>query len=214
MRKFRKVSIYGNFSWYFILVVFAIFFQPECRAETPKTTIVMAKALDDLMTLDPAEAFEFSSTEILANVYDRLFVANPENPSEPNPGLVNEWTRSLDGLEYQFLIRRDAAFAGGASLRARDVVFSIRRAVILNKTPAFILNQLGLTRANVEKKVRTLSDVRLALEVDRPYSASFVLNISQTISPTFSVSPTSHRYKINPSCLLSTSTVAFVVSNI
>ena len=93
VKKSRKVSIYGNFSWCLILVVFSSLFHLECRAETPETTLVMEKALDDLISLDPAEAFEFSSTEILANAYDRLFIANPENPSDPRPGVVYEWTR-------------------------------------------------------------------------------------------------------------------------
>ena len=81
------------------------------------------------------------------------------------------------------MIRGDATFEGGDILTSHDVVFSIRRAVLLNKTPAFILNQLGLTRGNVEQRIKTLDDTRLVLEVDRPYSASFVLNIlSSTVA--------------------------------
>ena len=49
-----------------------------CEAAAPKNVVVMAKSLDDLITLDPAEAFEFSGTEIVANLYDRLFEANPQ----------------------------------------------------------------------------------------------------------------------------------------
>jgi len=149
----------------------------DCIASTPKNVIVMAKALDDLITLDPAEAFEFSSTEILANVYDRLFIANPKNPSEPKKGLVEDWSRSDDGLEYKFSIRGGAVFDGGRAVTSRDVVFSLQRAVFLNKTPAFILNQLGLHRGNVEERIRVLDERSLLLGVDRPYSSSVVLNI-------------------------------------
>ena len=66
-------------------------------------------------------------------------------------------------------------------LTSQDVVFSIRRAVSLNKSPAFILNQLGLRRSNVEHKVKTLDDEWFTLEVDRPYSASFVLNVLSSV---------------------------------
>ena len=150
-------------------------------ASTPKNIIVMAKALDDLITLDPAEAFEFSSTEILANVYDRLFIANPDNPSEPKKGLVEDWWRSDDALEYRFSIRAGVLFAGGRALTSRDVVFSLRRAVFLNKTPAFILNQLGLNRENVEETIKVLDEQSLLITVDRPYSSSVVLNILSSI---------------------------------
>ena len=63
------------------LVIVAIVLPPvTCWAVTPKKVVVMAKSLDDLITLDPAEVFEFSGTEIIANLYDRLFLANPTNP--------------------------------------------------------------------------------------------------------------------------------------
>ena len=42
------------------------------EAQTPKDTIVMAKQIDDIISLDPAEAFEFSGVEVGANVYDKL----------------------------------------------------------------------------------------------------------------------------------------------
>ena len=77
---------------------------PACEAETPKNVVVMAKSLDDLITLDPAEAFEFSGTEIVANLYDRLFQANPQKPEEPIPDLVESWSVSEDGLRCEFTL--------------------------------------------------------------------------------------------------------------
>ena len=41
-------------------------------AATPKDTLVMANQIDDMITLDPAEVFEFTAAEYAANVYDRL----------------------------------------------------------------------------------------------------------------------------------------------
>ena len=35
-------------------------------------SLVMAFQIDDLITLDPAEVFEFTGAEYAANVYDRL----------------------------------------------------------------------------------------------------------------------------------------------
>ena len=37
-------------------------------ADTPKDTVVIAKQIDDIITLDPAEVFEFSGGEVIANV--------------------------------------------------------------------------------------------------------------------------------------------------
>ncbi|MBL8346219.1 MAG: hypothetical protein JNN03_12315, partial [Rubrivivax sp.] len=42
------------------------------QAATPKDTLVIAMAFDDIITLDPAEAFEISAGEIMGNCYERL----------------------------------------------------------------------------------------------------------------------------------------------
>ena len=83
------------------LVIVALVLPPvTCWAVTPKNVVVMAKSLDDLITLDPAEVFEFSGTEIVANLYDRLFLANPTNPGEMRrlsnlPDLLQKHARKI-----------------------------------------------------------------------------------------------------------------------
>ena len=44
-------------------------------------------------------------------------------------------------------------FASGNALTAEDVVFSFQRAVLLDKTPAFIITQFGLTPENVDQMI-------------------------------------------------------------
>jgi peptide/nickel transport system substrate-binding protein len=46
--------------------------SPPLWAETPQDSLVMPFQIDDLITLDPAEVFEFTGAEYAANVYDRL----------------------------------------------------------------------------------------------------------------------------------------------
>ena len=41
----------------------------------------MAKAIDDIISLDPAESFEFSGSEVIGNVYDKLMTYNLKNVS-------------------------------------------------------------------------------------------------------------------------------------
>jgi hypothetical protein len=53
------------------------FYMPALQAEVPKDTLVQAWQIDDLITLDPAEVFEFSGAEYAANVYDRLVTYRP-----------------------------------------------------------------------------------------------------------------------------------------
>ena len=46
-------------------------------ADTPKDTLVIAKNIADIVSLDPAEAYEPSGGEILNNTYQRLFSYDP-----------------------------------------------------------------------------------------------------------------------------------------
>ena len=45
---------------------------PPASSATPPDTLVMANQIDDMISLDPAEVFEFTAAEWAANVYDRL----------------------------------------------------------------------------------------------------------------------------------------------
>ena len=54
---------------------------PAARAETPADTLVQAWAIDDIITLDPAEVFEFTASEILGNTYEQLISYDVEDVS-------------------------------------------------------------------------------------------------------------------------------------
>jgi peptide/nickel transport system substrate-binding protein len=75
-------------------------------AQTPKDTVVMAKQIDDIITLDPAEAFEFSGVEVVANVYDKLIGVDLAKNNALTPELAQSWTVSPDNLTYTFKLRR------------------------------------------------------------------------------------------------------------
>lgn len=146
------------------------------RAEAPPTIFVMAKALDDLITLDPAEVFEFSGSEVIANLYQRLFRPNPDDPSSPIPEVVETWNVSTDGRTFTFTIREGLVFASGNPVTARDVLFSLRRAVALNKAPSFILTQFGLSAETVDDTITRVGERGVAVRLDRAYAPTLVLN--------------------------------------
>ena len=128
------------------------------QAQTPKDTVVMAKQIDDIITLDPAEAFEFSGVEVGANVYDKLIGVDLAKNNELVGELAQSWTVSPDNLTYTFKLRPGVKFHSGNPLTAADVVYSFQRAVTLNKSPGFILTQFGFTKDNVLEKVKATDD--------------------------------------------------------
>jgi peptide/nickel transport system substrate-binding protein len=152
------------------------FSLPSALAATPKDTLVVAWAIDDIITMDPAEAFEISAGEVMGNTYDRLMRYDVNDPSKLVADVAKSWSVSADGKTYSFELKPGLKFASGNALSAEDVVFSLQRAVLLDKTPAFILTQFGFTKDNVKDKVKQTGPLTLTMETDKAYAPTFVYN--------------------------------------
>ncbi len=160
------------------LAVAAAFALPATAvlAATPKDTLVVTWAIDDIITMDPAESFEISAGEVMGNSYDRLLRYDVNDPSKLVPDIAKSWTVSPDDKTYTFEIKPGLKFASGNPLTAEDVAYSLQRAVIMDKTPAFILTQFGFTKENVKDRIRAVDGKSLVLLIDKPYAPTFVLN--------------------------------------
>jgi peptide/nickel transport system substrate-binding protein len=142
-------------------------------AETPRDVAVMAMQIDDLISLDPGESFEFSGGEIGSNCYEKLLEPDPTDSTKLLGVLASHWDVGGDGLTYTFYLKDDRKFASGNPVTADDVVWSFQRAVLMNKSPAFIINQLGFTKDNVATAI-TAKDAH-----------TVVMKIGQAQAPTF-----------------------------
>ncbi|MCK3776721.1 ABC transporter substrate-binding protein [Ensifer sesbaniae] len=145
-------------------------------AETPKDTLVEAFAIDDVISMDPGEAFELTAAEITGNTYSMLVRLDINDTSKVVGDLAESWTVSDDGLTYTFKLKSGLKFASGNPVTAEDVAWSFERAVKLDKSPAFILTQFGLTGDNVTEKAKATDEQTFVFTVDQPYAPSFVLN--------------------------------------
>lgn len=143
-------------------------------AATPEDTIVMAKAIDEMMSLDPAEVYEAAGGEVVGNLYDRLLERDPAAPGRLLPRLAQSWQIDEDRRSYRFTLRADARFADGAPVTAGDAAFSLQRAVMLGKAPALVLQQLGLGKENVADRVQALDDRTLLIVTARPLAPGLV----------------------------------------
>jgi peptide/nickel transport system substrate-binding protein len=144
-------------------------------AATPADTLVIAEAIDDIVSLDPGEAYEFSGLDVVNNTYDGLVEINPTT-LELEPGLAESWSVAEDGMTYTFKMKPGITFASGNPVTADAAAWSLQRAVKINKTPAFILNQFGWTADTVDSMITAAGDT-LTLKVDKPYAPTFLYNI-------------------------------------
>lgn len=152
----------------------APFLWDQAFADTPKDALIMAFTIDDIVSMDPQESFEFSGEEVLGNCYDRLILPDLKDPTQIKPDLAASWSTSEDGLTTVFKMAPGRKFASGAPVTAEDAAFTLQRAVIMNKTPAFIVNQFGFTPENVREKI-TAKDDTLTLTIAEKGSPSFLL---------------------------------------
>ena len=159
----------------------AFTFAMPARAETPADTLVIADAIDDIVSLDPAESFEFSGQDALENVYDRLIQIRPSTNFALEPGLAESWSVSDDGRTYTFKMKEGLKFHSGNPITAEDAAWSLQRVVKLNKTPSFILTQFGFTPENVDQLIKATSANEFTITTDKAYAQSFFYNILTAI---------------------------------
>jgi peptide/nickel transport system substrate-binding protein len=149
-------------------------------AATPKDTAVFAKQIDDIISLDPGESYEISGGEICTNVYDRLLRYEAEDLSKLVGGVAESWTVSPDGKTFVFKIRPNLKFHSGAPVTAEDVEFSLQRVVLIAKTPAFLITQLGWTKDTVKDLVKASGDTVTAT-ITADLAPSLVLSLMTSI---------------------------------
>jgi peptide/nickel transport system substrate-binding protein len=156
-----------------LLAAPAVWSVRDAFAQTPRDTLVMAAQIDDIISLDPHESFEFSGNEATTNIYEKLLTTPNASPQRIVGELAESWSASQDGLTHTFVLKTDRKFASGNAITAQDAEYSLRRAVTMNKTPAFILTQFGLNAQNANEKIRATDAKTLVITISEAFSPSF-----------------------------------------
>ena len=71
-------------------------------AATRANMIVMGKAIDDIVAMDPQQAYEFTSIEAGVNIYRKIVSPYLDNLSKIGPDLAEHWEVSSDGKTFTF----------------------------------------------------------------------------------------------------------------
>ncbi|MTH65432.1 ABC transporter substrate-binding protein [Paracoccus shanxieyensis] len=145
------------------------------RAATPRDQFVIATNMTTMRGVDPHEANQIESIEILANLYDRLVFFEPDNLTEPKPQLATAWNVSEDGRSFTFTIREGVRFHSGNPLTAKDVEWSLHRLVKLGLSPAIDLRQWGFNDDNVETLIRATDARTVVIETPELWNQSLIL---------------------------------------
>lgn len=117
------------------------------NAQTPKDTVVMAKQIDDIISLDPAEAFEFSGVEVGADVYDKLMGVDPANKNALIGELAQSWTVTPDNLTYTFRLRPGCAASPCKGVEEMQAATLSARAPVTEYAKELLIASEGFRRS-------------------------------------------------------------------
>ena len=125
----------------------------------PPPTLVMVMNLNDVVTLDPDQAYETTNLMIHNSTYDTLVEFKAGDLTKVTPRLADKWEISPDGLNYTFTLHPGVKFASGNPVTAEDVRFSWTRLKNLKGNPSFYADVITTVQALNDTTVKvTLTD--------------------------------------------------------
>jgi peptide/nickel transport system substrate-binding protein len=102
-----------------------------------KTTLIVARTLDDMRTMDPEKMYEFSAEAAGVNMFETLVQYQGEDVGHVRPFLAKSWKITNGGKVFTFYLRHDVRFSTGRGMTAADVVFSYRRLGYIKDNASF-----------------------------------------------------------------------------
>ncbi len=100
-------------------------------AQSAKDTFVY-QSFGDPDTMDPVQAYDSASGQIIENVYEPLFGYKGDKVDEYEPRLATDYTQSEDGKTFTFTLRQGVKFHSGNDFTCKDVAYSFKRALVTN----------------------------------------------------------------------------------
>lgn len=90
------------------------------------------QSFGDVDTLDPVQAYDSASGQVIENVYEGLYGYKGDSVTEYEPRLATDYQVSDDGLTYTYTLREGVQFHSGNPFSCKDVEYSIERALVTN----------------------------------------------------------------------------------
>jgi len=156
---------------------------PATTPTTPTTPVYVTEQIvigttDKVTDLDPSNAYDFFTWEVLNNIMEGLVKYKP-GTDEIVPGIAERWEVQENGKVWIFYLRKNVKFADGTPLTAADVVRSIKRVMRINGDPAWLVTEF------VEDVV-AIDDYTVKFVLQRP--VGYFLAVAAT-PPYFPVHP-------------------------
>ena len=150
----------------------------ETQTAAPAEKVVVVGTTDKITELDPANAYDFFTWEVLSNIMAGLVTYDPDT-GDIVGDLATEWKAEENGKVWIFKLRQDAKFADGTPCTANDVVRSIERVMKIQGDPSWLVTEFV-------EKVEALDDYTVKFTLKQP--TGYFLSVVATV-PYFPVHP-------------------------
>ena len=140
-------------------------------------TLIVARTLDDMRTMDPARMYEFSSEAAGSNIYDPLVTFRGTDVTHPVGVLATSWSVKKNGTLYTFKLRHDVRFSTGRPMTSADVVFSYRRLGYLDDNPSFLMGATAVGKSIKIYGVRAVGKYAIQFKLPAP-DYSFIAQVA------------------------------------
>jgi peptide/nickel transport system substrate-binding protein len=128
---------------------------------------------EDQKTLDPADAYDSESTDLISQIYDTLVTFQGNDSQTFSPCLATDWSVSNDSLTWTFHLRHDVKFSNENNFTAEDVKYSFDRVLTMGAPESgvdWILGQCMDTDSTT-----VLDDHTIQITLTKPYGAFLAL---------------------------------------
>jgi peptide/nickel transport system substrate-binding protein len=130
-------------------------------------------------TLDPADAYDAHSIDIISQIYDTLVTFRGNDTKMFYPCLATDWKVSNDSLTWIFNLRHNVKFSNGDDFTAEDVEYSFDRVLIMGAPESgvdWILAQCMDTNSTT-----VINDFTVQITLTHPYGG-FLALIAHTVA--------------------------------
>ncbi|MFW6375932.1 MAG: ABC transporter substrate-binding protein [Thermoplasmatota archaeon] len=152
------------------MVMMAVAFS-GCIEEGEGETLVVGTT-DSVATLDPADCYDYFSSNVLFNTVETLISYEP-GTTEVTTGLAKDYQVSDDGLVYTFQLEEGVKFHDGSEMTSSDVKFSLERARDMGGDPGFLLENID--------RVEEVNDYEVKIHLNEP-STPFLTKLGYTVA--------------------------------
>ncbi len=161
--------------------------QKAEQVQAPQVKTITIGVTDKITELDPANAYDFYTWEVLNNIMGGLMRYKP-GTTELEPYLAESYEVQDNGKVYIFHLRKDLKFADGTPCKAQDVVRSIERVMKIQGDPSWLVTDFV-------EKVEAVDDYTVKFTLKKPISYFLALVATP---PYFPVSPKYKADQIDP----------------